>query len=237
MTTTLSLPELTDEYKRERQEHVLNDEVVYEWRCILAQQGKLATTGIMFLLISAFASFIMYKELTTITYWLILIPPLLAVHYFLFQADFEYHGQITSKGVIIRKTEYVPEIFYAATRYLAYIGIVVCIVAGVMMGPMIFAGAGAFALLAFKMTGFQKVPTVKIKPYLDSIPYKLEQDDDYHQNNIRQFTCQNQMLMHTDNPEDDYLRHFHWITINCTDEQYVEIKHHLAKFITFEEVK
>ncbi|MCG7499579.1 hypothetical protein MHO82_22190 [Vibrio sp. Of7-15] len=237
MTTTLSLPQLTDDYKASSQQKVLEAEVVYEWHVILKEKNKWALNTFMFIFMSLMTSYAVYHDTKLLFFGIAFVLTWVAISHFLFQADNEYQGQITPEGVIIRKTECVPEVFYAATRYLAYIGIVVCIIAGITLGSMIFAGAGAFALLAFKMTGFKKVPEVKIKPYLDSIPYKLEQDDDYHQNNIRQFTCQNQMLIHTDNPEDDYLRHFHWITINCTDKQYVEIKHHLAKFITFDEVK
>ena len=237
MTTTLSLPKLTDEYKREQQERVLNAEVAYEWQCYLKAKYKMLPTSIIFLVSSGVTALAIYDSPDFLFFGLFFVMVGTAATHFLYQADFEYHGQITPKGVIIRKTESIPEVFYAATRYLAYIGIVVCLVAGVMMGPMIFAGAGAFALLAFKMTGFQKNAEVRVDPFLHKIPYEVRRTGDYYQNDIRQFVCQNQMLMHTGNPEDDDLRHFHWITINCTDEQYVEIKHHLAKFITFEEVK
>ncbi|PSW19829.1 hypothetical protein C9I98_10215 [Photobacterium sanctipauli] len=67
-----------------------------------------------------------------------------------------YKYQLTAFGVRYTEEENIPEFMYKAVRVSAYFGIVLCLVAGLIAGPLIFIGGGAFALMAFKMTGFEK---------------------------------------------------------------------------------
>ena len=235
MTTTLSLPKLTDEYKRDQQERVLNAEVAYEWHCILKHPYKWAQNTFVFVVTSVMASYAAYNDPNLFLFGIAFVLTWVAISHFLFQADNEYQGQITPEGVIIRKTECVPEVFYAATRYLSYIGIVVCIIAGITLGPMIFAGAGAFALLAFKMTGFQKNAEVEITPFLSSVPYRLRLTDSCYGNGILQFYCQNRVLMEIEDDNAEELRNFHWVSFCSNEEQYIEIQKHLSQLITLQE--
>ena len=235
MTTTLSLPKLTDEYKREQQERVLNGEVVYEWHVILKEKHKWAQNTFVFIFMSLMTSYAVYYDTKLLFFGIAFVLAWVAISHFLFQADIECQGQITPEGVIIRKTECVPEVFYTATRYLAYIGIVVCIVAGITLGPMIFAGAGAFALLAFKMTGFQKNAEVEITPFLSSVPYRLRLTDSCYGNDILQFYCQNRVLMEIEDDNAEELRNFHWVSFCSNEEQYIEIQKHLNQLITLQE--
>ncbi|MFW7526440.1 hypothetical protein ACODM8_20235, partial [Vibrio ostreicida] len=78
---------------------------------------------------------------------------------------------LTEKGIIVSQLEMVPEMCYTVVRYSAYFTIGVSLVALLVIGPMAFAGAGAGALMAFKMTGVVKRPKVEIHPFIEGMLY------------------------------------------------------------------
>ncbi|OOE79336.1 hypothetical protein BZG72_14185 [Salinivibrio sp. PR6] len=49
----------------------------------------------------------------------------------------------------------IPDVAYQVVRGLAWVGIVVCIIAVFILGPLAFVGAGGFALMSFGMTNFR----------------------------------------------------------------------------------
>jgi len=61
-------------------------------------------------------------------------------------------------GIHYTEQDMIPEVAYKIVRGFAWGGIVVCIIAVFVLGPLAFVGAGAFALMSFGMTNFQ--PTV-----------------------------------------------------------------------------
>ncbi|WGW00133.1 hypothetical protein QF117_19960 [Vibrio sp. YMD68] len=67
-----------------------------------------------------------------------------------------YH--LTSLGIHYTEQDMIPEVAYKIVRGFAWVGIVVCIIAVFLLGPLALVGAGAFALMSFGMTNFQ--PTV-----------------------------------------------------------------------------
>ncbi|QIR07488.1 hypothetical protein [Salinivibrio costicola] len=64
-----------------------------------------------------------------------------------------YH--LTSLGIHYTEKDMIPDIAYQVVRGLAWVGIVVCIIAAFMLGPLAFVGAGGFALMSFGMTNFR----------------------------------------------------------------------------------
>jgi protein-S-isoprenylcysteine O-methyltransferase Ste14 len=72
--------------------------------------------------------------------------------YFWGAADDYYEYHLTQQGIYYTHTQLVPEIVFKFVRGFSYVGILVCIVAGVILGPTIFFGAGVFALMSFGMT-------------------------------------------------------------------------------------
>ncbi len=65
----------------------------------------------------------------------------------------------------------ISEWRFVLLRWLAWGGVVVCLVAAIQLGPMAFVGAGGSALLAFKMVGVRRNDECyEIIPY-DSILY------------------------------------------------------------------
>ncbi|MDO6583686.1 hypothetical protein Q4491_20290 [Photobacterium sp. 2_MG-2023] len=176
MVTTVSLPEYTEEYKHQQHQQVLEAEVVHEWECVLRTKVKLLSTLILGGLGGGFVGVTNYFHPDLVALLLCggMVLIFLPIIYFLFNADYDYKGQITTKGIIIQKTERVPEIFYKATRGMAYIGIVVCVIAALMVGSLAFVGAGAFALMSFKMTGFHKKVEIEVIPFILSHQYEYE---------------------------------------------------------------
>src|SRR5690606_31501584 len=126
---------------------------------------------------------------------------------------------------IIQKTERVPEIFYKATRGMAYIGIVVCVIAALMVGPLAFVGAGAFALLSFKMTGLHKKAQTEVIPFVRDKQY-----GDMGYESIYQYT----VCTHGYGVE-EFLRTpiygVYEVAFSCTDEQLPEIDKIIRQYI------
>ncbi|MDO6583688.1 hypothetical protein Q4491_20300 [Photobacterium sp. 2_MG-2023] len=235
MNTAVSLPECTEEYKQQQRQKVLDSEVVHEWECILRSTLKPYTpiimSGILSVMFGVF--YFLSGDFHLIYFWAFLMLVMVPVSYFLFDVDYNYKGQITPKGIIVQKTERVPEIFYKATRGMAYIGIVVCVIAALMVGPLAFVGAGAFALLSFKMTGFQKQPEVYVRSFLKGIPCRIRRSEMPYQYEVQQFSSHCKSLKDL-NDNAEQLRCFHRWTINCTAEQEKEVLSQLSRFVEFE---
>src|SRR5690606_37347359 len=144
MVTTVSLPEYTEEYKQQQRQKVLDSEVVHEWECVLRHQDKHHLPFFMVGGISVVFGISYYLSIDTNLLYMctIFVVIFVPVRYCLFDADYDYKRKITPKGLIIRKTERVPKLFYKATRAMAYIGVVVCVLAALMVGPLAFVAAG-----------------------------------------------------------------------------------------------
>ncbi|MEL6117970.1 hypothetical protein P0Y67_22515 [Photobacterium sp. SP02] len=231
MTTTVSLPEYTEEYKQQQRQQVLEAEVVYQWKCVLRTKDK---PYMPFIMIGIFSilygiSYFLSPSVTFFYMWAITVVIFAPVSYFLFDADYDYKGQITPKGIIIHKTERVPEIFYKATRGMAYIGIVVCVIAALMVGPLAFVGAGAFALLSFKMTGFHKQTEIDIHPFHQNSSYQvlISRLDDMYQWDIYTFLC--------DVPDfiDTEFYDLHIMSFECKASDFPHIEKVLKQYIRF----
>ncbi|TMX41317.1 hypothetical protein, partial [Vibrio sp. Hep-1b-8] len=67
-----------------------------------------------------------------------------------------YH--LTAQGIRYTEQDMIPEVAYKIVRGFAWVGIAVCVIAVLLLGPLALVGAGAFALMSFGMTNFQ--PTV-----------------------------------------------------------------------------
>ncbi|MEL6117971.1 hypothetical protein P0Y67_22520 [Photobacterium sp. SP02] len=231
MTTTVSLPEYTEEYKQQQHQQVLEADVVHEWECVLRHQDKHHLPLFMVGGISVVFGISYYLSTDTnfLYMWPIFVAIFVPVSYFLFDADYDYKGQITPKGIIVQQTERVPEIFYKATRGMAYIGIVVCVIAALMVGPLAFVGAGAFALLSFKMTGFHKQPQVLVYPFLESFTYRntCSELDDIYQWDIYTFMCDIPSF------DDQKLYNLYWFGFRCKASDFPHIEKVLKQYIRF----
>ncbi|WP_447833820.1 hypothetical protein [Aeromonas veronii] len=78
---------------------------------------------------------------------------------YLVMADKDYHYRLTTEGVIVTYQDAIPEAAYTIVRGLAWFGVVVCVLAVALLGPLALVGAGGMALFAIFFTGFQKEVT------------------------------------------------------------------------------
>ncbi|MCM0151751.1 hypothetical protein KCN56_24720, partial [Photobacterium galatheae] len=165
---------------------------------------------------------------------------MMPVSYFLFQASERQHVKLTEYGIIVSTVELVPEFFYAATRNAAYVGIVLCLLAVGLVGPLAFVGAGAGALMAFKMTGFNNDPKVRVFPFLKTLKYTIWTDfeNPSFENGVNSVSFKNMELMSRENDGNDDLygdlRRFHCVVYYCNENQQKIIESHLKGIISTE---
>ncbi|MBV7262300.1 hypothetical protein KCG43_09845 [Photobacterium sp. WH24] len=227
MVTTVSLPEYTEEYKHQQHQQVLEAKVVHEWECVLRTKVKLLSTLILGGLGGGFVGVTNYFHPDLVALLLCggMVLIFLPIIYFLFNADYDYKGQITPKGIIVQKTERVPEIFYKATRGMAYIGIVVCVIATLMVGPLAFVGAGAFALLSFKMTGFHKKAQTEVIPFVRDKQYRYMGYESFYQYTVCTHGYGVEEFLRTP------IHGVYEVAFSCTDEQLPELDKIIRQYI------
>ncbi|QUJ69765.1 hypothetical protein KDD30_23915 (plasmid) [Photobacterium sp. GJ3] len=237
------LPKCTEAYKQQQIQQVVEADVIYTWECNLVQKHRwgqpafmVFLTLIMFLLIDGYEKYFLFGIPL-----LIMIP----VSYFLYQASERQQCQLTEHGIIVSTVELVPEVFYAATRYAAYVGILVCLLAVIFVGPLAFVGAGAGALMAFKMTGFNNDPKVKVSPFLKELRYMIEAEfeEPAFENGIS-LVCLNNMDILPDWEKDGHavdpykaLRDFHYVSFYSSESQYKNIRLYLEQMLELESVE
>jgi protein-S-isoprenylcysteine O-methyltransferase Ste14 len=92
-------------------------------------------------------------------------------------ADDYYEYHLTQQGIYYTHTQLVPEIVFKFVRGFSYFGILVCIVAGVILGPVIFFGAGVFALMSFGMTNITNMKDIGVHIFTGSYVITHEKND------------------------------------------------------------
>ncbi|MDO6708764.1 hypothetical protein [Photobacterium sp. 1_MG-2023] len=234
------LPKCTETYKQQQIQQVLEADVIYEWECDLVQRLRYIQPCVMgamcllaLLVFDGYEKYFIFLPVMTI---------MMPVSYFLYQASERQQGQLTEHGIIVSTVELVPEVFYAATRYAAYVGIVVCLLAVIFVGPFAFVGAGAGALMAFKMTGFNNDPKVKVSPFLKELRYMIEAEfgEPAFENGIS-LVCLNNMDILPDWEKDSHavdpykaLRDFHYVSFYSSESQYKKIRLYLEQILELE---
>ncbi|OOF02554.1 hypothetical protein BZG79_14610 [Salinivibrio sp. MA427] len=98
-------------------------------------------------------------ELTVDTpeFWVLFffMAMMVLVSRYLLSPDKHYCYHLTSLGIYYTEKDMIPDVAYQVVRGFAWVGIVVCIIAAFMLGPLAFVGAGGFALMSFGMTNFR----------------------------------------------------------------------------------
>ncbi|MGY5612312.1 hypothetical protein [Vibrio brasiliensis] len=151
-------------------EQLYNADVAYSWEYI-GGEGKyshLIEWCTAILAGSLFPLFLLVVEDDAIYqpgFWLFSSAGLIMVFVsrYLFGPDKHRCYHLTTLGIHYTEQDMIPEVAYKIVRGFAWVGIVVCIIAVLLLGPLALVGAGAFALMSFGMTNFQ--PEV-IKSYL-----------------------------------------------------------------------
>ncbi|QIR07485.1 hypothetical protein [Salinivibrio costicola] len=74
---------------------------------------------------------------------------------YLFIPDKHRCYYLTTMGIHYTEKDMIPDVAYQVVRGFAWVGIVVCVIAVFVLGPLAFVGAGGFALMSFGMTNFK----------------------------------------------------------------------------------
>ncbi|EKB28110.1 hypothetical protein [Aeromonas dhakensis] len=80
---------------------------------------------------------------------------------YLVMADKHYHYRLTTEGLIVTYHDAIPEVAYTIVRGLAWLGVVVCVMAMAVLGPLALVGAGGMAIFAVFFTNFEKKVSVE----------------------------------------------------------------------------
>ncbi|MGL6313495.1 hypothetical protein [Vibrio sp. WXL103] len=141
----------------ERKERVKTADTLFSWEC--TPPRNLANDWFLFILasvISGVAGYLMRTDVIAMTIGIVV--PSLVIAFLSFTAfqPHHYKYELTREGIRVTDEERVPEIVFTIVRGLAWFGVIACLIAVVVVGPMAFVGAGAAALGAFSFTGFKK---------------------------------------------------------------------------------
>lgn len=63
----------------------------------------------------------------------------------------QLHHHITAKGIYYTEQDDIPDIAFTIMRGVGWFGCIACVLAAGLLGPAAFIGAGASALLAWKI--------------------------------------------------------------------------------------
>ncbi|MFQ2647804.1 hypothetical protein ACK3ZP_12055 [Aeromonas caviae] len=92
---------------------------------------------------------------------------------YLWLADKNYHYRLTTEGVIVTYQDAIPETAYTIVRGLAWLGVVVCVMAVAVLGPLALVGAGGMALFAVFFTDFKSEVSEHETMFRKDWPYTL----------------------------------------------------------------
>ncbi|MCG7498808.1 hypothetical protein MHO82_18220 [Vibrio sp. Of7-15] len=227
------IPECSGAYKEELTKKVLDAEVVYEWKNIIQLKLKFRLFIIVPILIGFFGCAFLTRTMPEISIMLVILGILLGSFInFIAYAKRDYLCQITPYGIRNYETEQVPEVFYKATRGVAYVGIVACVIAVIFVGPMAFVGAGASALMAFQMRSFHKSIETRITPFIPDVEYHFYSDESSFGNGIVLFEHTIPSYFSETDSNLTNLKSFHWIMVYCKEEQFSKINDVLSQYIT-----
>ena len=178
MSTLLTaLPTLSDEYKQQQQQAVLDSDVLYQFELIKEPFTDYISNCLGVVLVS-FLNWVgslggwMYVLLM-----IVLITPMGVYFYYASNPSIQQTVTLTEKGIIVSNLELVPDTCYAALRYSGYVGVAISVIAVIFVGPMAFVGAGAGLLMSFKMVGVVNRPRVQIRPFIKGVDYLEERGE------------------------------------------------------------
>ncbi|OCH27176.1 hypothetical protein A6E12_11510 [Aliivibrio fischeri] len=156
-----------NELELERELHELP--IIYQWKIIRCDFGNtlrwVISIGVPFFGYSLLLLLIQDMDAVPVLFFIGLIMTF--VIRYLFLSDNQYCYFLTQKGIHFTIEQVIPEIAYKVMRGFAWFGVAVSFFAVTIIGPMAFIGAGACALLSFKMTGFKSVPRSSFVYFVD----------------------------------------------------------------------
>ncbi|UBO72464.1 hypothetical protein [Aeromonas rivuli] len=135
--------------------------VLYQWNINHKQHHATFMGVAQFFILGALATYAagqsdLLFSTTHLIYMLVVMFIAISARY-LFAPNQLYHYHITAKGFFYTQQDNIPDIAFTIARGLGWFGCGVCVLAAGMLGPAAFIGAGASALLAWKIKDIQPV--------------------------------------------------------------------------------
>ena len=168
-----SLPELTPEYQQAQLQAVHDAKVVYQFEVVKVPPTNYG--DIITWILGALMFFWIGYQIS----WLGVVVASLFVFalgsyfYYAGNPDVKQTVTLTEKGMIVSDLKLVPDACFAALRYSGYVGIAISVVGVVLVGPMMFIGAGAGLLMSFKMAGVENRPKTRVLPFPPHTNYRM----------------------------------------------------------------
>ena len=178
MSTLLTaLPTLSDVYKQQQQQAVLDSDVLYQFELIKEPLPDYGTV-IIWLIGAVLALWVgMLGDWIQFVMVLFFVGAMGTYLYYAGKPNIQQTVTLTEKGIIVSNLELVPDACYAALRYSGYVGVAISVIAVIFVGPMAFVGAGAGLLMSFKMAGVVNRPRVQIRPFIKGVDYLEERGE------------------------------------------------------------
>ncbi|WP_076589135.1 hypothetical protein [Vibrio ostreicida] len=239
MTDTLTpLPELTPEYQQRARQEVEDAKVLYQFTLIkepFFNYGAAIPAWIGAGLLFWFASLGGWIEMSIV---IVLVGFSGWFLFYTMNPKVEQVVTLTEKGIIVSQLEMVPEMCYTVVRYSAYFTIGVSLVALLVIGPMAFAGAGAGALMAFKMTGVVKRPIVRVSPFIKGMVYESEKGIERYKHGVHSCFLRTDLLSYgLDDETFIEMRNFHNLVYHADSDNYRDFIKAVNQVITTREVE
>ncbi|MFQ2244566.1 hypothetical protein [Aeromonas enteropelogenes] len=142
-------------YIAEQYQALQQEPVLYQWMVTYLNPDKRLMGGGVFLvfMVIAIAMGTSGKEIATQSFVIFSCFAVImgAYVWFLICANKIYHYHITAKGIYYTLQDDIPEIAFTIMRGVGWGGCIACVLAAGLLGPAAFIGAGASALLAWKI--------------------------------------------------------------------------------------
>ncbi|ARR47879.1 hypothetical protein CAY59_27005 (plasmid) [Vibrio campbellii] len=243
-----SLPELTPEYQQAQQQAVRDAKVVYQFEAIKERALDFAfyASVTIWLLFGLGSLWLMWVAITdgpwTLALFILFFSGgLLTYFYYAGNPDVKQTVTLTEKGMIVSDLQLVPDACFAALRYSGYVGIAISVAGVVLVGPMMFIGAGAGLLMSFKMAGVENRPKTRVLPFESKLNYEFYVAPAVkYKNNLVQWHMSPMIEMdHGNDDEGRNLyrsnRNFYFSSYAASNEEQNQFLKHLRQFITVTE--
>ncbi|UTZ24786.1 hypothetical protein [Vibrio campbellii] len=236
-----TLPELTPEYQKTQQQAVRDAKVVYQFEVVKVPPSDYG--DIITWILGALMFFWIGYQIS----WLGVVVASLFVFalgsyfYYAGNPDVKQTVTLTEKGMIVSDLQLVPDACFAALRYSGYVGIAISVVGVVLVGPMMFIGAGAGLLMSFKMAGVENRPKTRVLPFNSKLNYEFYIAPAVkYKNNLVQWHMSPMIeMVHGNDDEGSNLyrsnRNFYFSSYAASNEEQNQFYKHLRQFITVTE--
>ncbi|MBN3574068.1 hypothetical protein [Vibrio neptunius] len=234
-----SLPELTPEYRQAQIQAVQEAKVIYQFEVVKVPPidywaiSIWAATAVLLLWLGSLIGWV------GIVLFSILVFALSSYYYYAGNPDTKQTVTLSEKGMIVTDLTLVPDACFAALRYSGYAGIAISLIGVVLVGPMMFVGAGAGLLMSFKMAGVVNRPRQRVLPFNSLLNYEFRiAPCIQYKNNLVQWHMSPMIeMVHAEDDEegrDLYRsnRNFYFLSYAASHEEQAQIVKHLAPFIT-----